>query len=384
MKHLKEVRNDDLQVCIVQENNPGPTFVRLHAKHLPAKVTVVHGLLPRLGDQCLLSQSISARAARKLWRTITHREWDWEITHGYLKVFRACQPDVVLAEFGPCAVRVLDACSRLRLPLIAHFHGGFDVGCYDVIRQHAVTYPRLFRNAAAVIAVSQTMRDDLIQLGAPPEKVHYVLYGVDPNEFSGADPAKAPPLFIAVGQFIDFKAPHLTLLAFAKVLRDCPTARLRMIGDGPLLPMCRDLAKALRITHGVAFLGKQPHDVVQRELRAARCFVQHSIIADSGNREGTPVAILEACMTGLPIVSTRHQGIAEVVRNGETGYLVDEYDIDSMSTRMVTLAKNSLLAAQLGNAARRYAVVHFNHEKAIERLWSIMLSTITGLNSGGK
>lgn len=148
-----------------------------------------------------------------------------------------------------------------------------------------------------------------------------------------------------------------------------------MIGDGPLLPVCQDLAKALNLTHAVTFLGKQSHDVVQRELRSARCFVQHSVIASSGNREGTPVAILEAGMVGLPVVSTRHQGIAEVIRDGENGYLVNERDVDAMSDRMIVLAKEPLLAARLGYAARQHAIVHFDLKKNIEQLWAIIRSS---------
>ena len=104
---------------------------------------------------------------------------------------------------------------------------------------------------------------------------------------------------------------------------------------------------ASKIEVAVVFLGKLSHERVEEELRQARCFVQHSVIADSGNREGTPVAILEACMAGLPVVSTRHQGIAEVIREGETGYLVDERDINSMSAHMLTLAENPLQAGRL-------------------------------------
>ncbi|MET0658996.1 MAG: glycosyltransferase, partial [Steroidobacteraceae bacterium] len=209
-----------------------------------------------------------------------------ELTQGYLRAFRRHRPQVVLAEFGPTAVRVLPACELAGVPLVAHFHGGFDISAKETLQGHAESYPRLLRKADATIAVSKVMRDDLIKLGAPPERVHHIVCGVDPTLFAAADPSQAPPHFLAVGQFLDFKAPHLTILAFARVFAAMPEARLHMIGAGPLLQVCRELANGLGLGNVIQFMGKQPHSVVQQHMRTARCFVQHSIHAASGNAEG--------------------------------------------------------------------------------------------------
>ena len=79
----------------------------------------------------------------------------------------------------------------------------------------------------------------------------------------------AAPVFLAVGRFVDKKAPHLTMTAFAKSLRDQPEARLRMIGEGPRLPACRELAVELGAEHAIVFLGAQPHEVVDDILNPA-------------------------------------------------------------------------------------------------------------------
>ena len=164
--------------------------------------------------------------------------------------------------------------------------------------------------------------------------------------------------------------------------RACPAARLRMIGDGPLWGPCLDLAKALAISDAVTFLGPQPHEVVKEEMRRARCFVQHSVEAQSGDSEGTPVAILEAGASGLPVVSTRHAGIPDVVVEGETGLLVDEFDVRAMAAHMLRLAREPNLAADLGRAARQRMESHFSNEKSLSRLWSIIESCIANRNSG--
>ena len=270
-------------------------------------------------------------------------------------------------------VAVLSACRMAKVPLIVHFHG-FDASSRSVLAEYAQTYPVLFRHAAAVIAVSGPMQQRLISLGAPAEKVHLNCYGVDCREFVGGAPADAPASFITVGRFIEKKAPDATLRAFAKVRRLYPAAVLRMIGDGPLLLACRRLAGDLGIEGGVTFLGPQPPPVVREELRRARCFVQHSVEATSGDSEGTPVSIIEAGAAGLPVISTRHGGIPDVVIEGETGFLVDERDVEGMVQHMLQVARDPGLAGRLGRAARLHVERHFSMERSIGELWKIIQS----------
>jgi len=232
----------------------------------------------------------------------------------------------------------------------------------------------MFQSACALIAISHSVQRRLISLGAPPEKVHYIPCGADCAEFGGASPATAPPTFLAVGRFVEKKAPHLTLKAFAQVHSAYPSARLRMIGDGPLLNESRELANTLGIGDSVEFLGTQSHSVVGSEMNQARCFVQHSVEAASGDCEGTPVGILEAGGSGLPVISTRHAGIPDVVIEGETGFLVDERDVDGMAQHMLRIAEDPLLAARLGEAARQRIAEHFSLEKTISALWKTIAS----------
>lgn len=367
-----------MRLCIVQPaiGKVSETFIAAHAEGLPADVTVVHcslkrGRVPKIGDQAILSQSLLSRMQRRLYRRLTRRPANWEITAGFLAAFRRNRVSAVLAEYGPMGLMVMDACRLAGLPMIVHFHG-YDASRQDVLQQHADDYRRMFDQAAAVIAVSQAMKSRLSALGAPSDKLFYNPYGVDCRRFAAADPASAAPVFLAVGRFAEKKAPHLTLLAFAEVQRVCPDARLRMIGKGPLLDACRDLANGLGIEKAVAFLGAQEHEVVQEEMRKARAFVQHSLEAHNGDSEGTPVAVLEAGASGLPVVSTRHAGIPDVVIEEVTGLLVEERDVQGMTTEMLRLARDPGLAAKLGRSAREHIRHHFSMDRRINRLWSII------------
>jgi glycosyltransferase involved in cell wall biosynthesis len=216
------------------------------------------------------------------------------------------------------------------------------------------------------------MVEHLVTLGAPRERIACVPCGVDVSLFTPGDPGKAPPVFVSIGRFVDNKAPHLTLLAFAGVLRSFPEARLVMVGEGPLLQPCEQLAGQLGLADSVAFAGARPHAEVGAILRGARAYVQHSSRARSGDSEGTPVTVLEAGAAGLPVVATRLGGIPEVVVHGETGFLVEQGDVAGMAVHMLELARRPELAATLGRAGRERVCALYSEERSIARLWDVV------------
>src|SRR5262245_49495102 len=212
-----------LVVAIPNEPSLSETFIRAHIERLPTRVVPVSGWPVRIdGGRPVLSWP--SRLAFKVWRTVSRSTTD-SATRAYLKVLRKYRPCAVLAEYGPSGVGVLAACRLAGVPLVVHFHG-YDASMREVLAEHAHTYPQLFDQAAAIVAVSEPMRRKLISLGAPPEKVHRNPCGVDCRAFVGGHPADAPARFIAVGRFTPKKAPELTLQAFSTVRRLYPAALL--------------------------------------------------------------------------------------------------------------------------------------------------------------
>lgn len=279
---------------------------------------------------------------------------------------------VVLAEYGPTACAIVESCRIAGIPLVVHFHG-YDAYEFAALRRYERCYKDIFEHSTAVIAVSRHMRQQLITLGADERSIHYIPYFVDPTLFSEINASQNPVVFIAVGRFVEKKAPHLTLLAFQRVLRSVSNARLSFVGDGPLLNSTKQLARALDLEDSVDFLGAVPHTEIHSLMSTARCFVQHSVVAQNGDREGTPVALLEAQATGLPAVSTRHTGIMDVVVEGETGFLVDEFDVESMAQGMVQLAQDPTLAAKFGRAAAVRVRGNFGQEQTLDRLAAVLI-----------
>jgi glycosyltransferase involved in cell wall biosynthesis len=379
MRTFMSTKLNQQNVCIVKPNKSSytETFIQAHIERLPTKVKVLHGgSLSRLSRQD--DQPLFSRFERRM-NLVLNKVFGVTPMQFYEAMFRRYlrreKVNAVLAEYGTTAINVMQACQIEGIPLIVHFHG-FDAYEHPILEQYSSAYTRMFNVASAVIAVSRDMEQQLLDLGAPREKVFYNSYGVDTSLFSRADPARALPIFLAVGWFVDKKAPHLTLLAFRKVAEACPEARLVMVGDGVLRESCKQLAKALGVAGAVEFPGPFPHTEVAFAMRNARAFVQSSVRTSYGDSEGTPVAVLEAGATGLPVLSTRHAGIKDVVIHGETGFLVSEGDVEGMAEHMIKVAKDPNLAATLGQRAREHICANFSMEKSIDRLWQIIKSTI--------
>ncbi len=358
------------------------TFIRAHIEQLPAHTHVLYGghFPTYAGDEALLSaeHSFIQRVRFRLMQQLRGLPWDGAAKHtAAVEAFlRNHRIQAVLAEYGPTGVAMMPVCKNSEIPLIVHFHG------YDAYRQEILDgpagqqYPALFQAATAVVVVSHAMHAKLLRLGAPEEKIHYVSYGVDTSLFSASSPGSNAPTFIGVGRFVNKKAPYLTLLAFAEVLRAVPEARLILVGEGELQEPCQRIAQALDIAKAVDFRGICPHSEVAALMQKARAFVQHSVVAFSGDSEGTPVAIIEAGAAGLPVVATRHAGIPDVVVEGETGFLINEGDVAQMAAYMIQLAQDPSLAARMGRAARQRVETCFAMNQSIDNLWNIIKSAI--------
>jgi colanic acid/amylovoran biosynthesis glycosyltransferase len=369
------VNKSKAKICIILPCPPGysETFLNAHVEKLSAAVNYLDRLPVDVDDQFLNQQFYDK--AHELRQTL-RAYW-----HGCLlnplkkislrKFFETNKTNVVLAEYGLTGIRALRVCSELKMPLIVHFHG-YDAYSSEVIDRYKETYKKMFAYSRALISVSRHMTEQLIRLGAPREKVFYNPYGVDVTKFNQAAPLTSSMQVLAVGRFVEKKAPYLTLLAFKEVLRRLPTARLVMVGNGPLFDVCRKIVDSLHMEYAVDLKGVVNHDQIATLMRQSRVFVQHSLVPASADSEGTPNTILEASATALPVVSTRHGGIADVVIHGRTGFLVDEGDVDGMSEYIWQLLSNAELAAEMGQKGREYISKNFNLEASIKSLRHII------------
>jgi glycosyltransferase involved in cell wall biosynthesis len=364
---------------------PSETFIRANLRGLPFDTIAYFGddlswRRPAQGAYAtaVLLSKLLTRVGLRRAATLPPSLVAWALCHRH-------RPDALIAEFGFHAVRMMEASSWSGIPLVVQFHGS-DASARSRLVPLRERYGRLLTIAAGVVAKSEPMRRTLIALGAAPQRLVVSPCGADAGLFRGSAPAQAPPIFLAVGRFVAKKGPLHTIRAFATALKQLPSGpaaalRLVMVGEGPLLPAARRLADELGVRDQVQFPGLCPPAEVAERMRQCRAFVQHSLVAPDGDSEGSPVSVMEAQLSGLPVIATRHAGIPEVVLEGETGLLVAEGDVPAMATAMARLAADPELAGSMGRAAARRAGSAFTVAHHLEAVADLVERVVAERNS---
>lgn len=363
-----------LGIACYQQGTVTETFIANHINRLPFSIRLLQGhdlITGHDGKNLVNNNKLSTRVCRKTRQVVLREDSNKFYDSKRVAFLRRNNIKVLLAEYGPVAVDVMKACNAAQVPLIACFYG-FDAYHDQILTKLKSKYVELFERAAHIVAVSKDMVAQLISLGAPADKIDWIPCGVDTHLCRPTQVDKSPPTFIAAARFVEKKGSHLTLLAFASVVKRYPAAKLKMVGEGPLWGVCKQMASTLGIANNVEFVGNANHEALFEMMQEARGFVQHSIRATDGDAEGTPCAIIEAQACGLPVVSTRHMGIKDVVINNETGFLVAEGDANEMALHMTSLLKDPEMAKRLGESGRKHVFQTLTLKQTLTRLTEII------------
>jgi len=212
-----------------------------------------------------------------------------------------------------------------------------------------------------------------VALGIDAARIHVVPCGVDVPTEARTRAERRTVHCVAVGRMVAKKAPIVLLDAFRRAHEVCPQLRLDYVGGGPLFAAARQFVQSFRLEPPVTLHGWQPAATVQALLRNGDVFLQHSVLdPETGDEEGLPVSMLEAMAEGLPVVATRHGGIAEAVVDGATGALVAERDVVDMAAQIVRFAVDPDLRRHLGYAGWERASEHYTWDGERKALLEIM------------
>ncbi|MCL2416821.1 MAG: glycosyltransferase [Bacteroidales bacterium] len=355
-------------------DRPSQTFIRLQRDKINAKVNFYTGGIQAtcINESKLASVHNIARFAN-YWKELK-RDSLSNCETLIAASFVSENTDVVYAQFGNNGARILNVCKALELPLIVHFRG-YDSSRKSMLRKYEKKYLELFEYASLVIVVSHDMADRLVNLGCPREKIVYNPSA--PNDvYYHIQPIFNKKLFVGAGRFVQKKAPQNTIRAFMKVLEKHPDAKLILAGGGKLFSYCKKMVKQNNLNNSVYLPGAFTPEQLTQWLSEATAFVQHSITAPNGDKEGTPNSISEASLSGLPIVSTFHAGIPDVIIDRKTGLLSNEGDIDAMAKNMIWILDNPQEAQKMGSAGKENIWRNFNLNKCIGILDEVIRKSV--------
>lgn len=201
------------------------------------------------------------------------------------------------------------------------------------------------------------------------ERLHIVHCGVDLKTTPVHRDGREARLLVAVGRLDPIKGFDVLVESLGLLHARGVDFRCRIIGEGPQRGELEAAIARLGLAGKVELAGVMPQESVQAALRAATVFVLPSVVAADGNRDGIPVALMEAMAIGTPVVSTRVSGIPELIEDGSEGLLADPYDVPALAAALERLLEDDELRAHLAEAGRRKIEAEFDaHAEAMKLL----------------
>jgi glycosyltransferase involved in cell wall biosynthesis len=307
------------------------------------------------------------------------------ISPNFLAKLRRTKPAVMHAHFEESGMAALPLAKALDIPLITTFHG------YDATANQPNSGPRrllnkvyarqrrrLQREGSLFVAVSEFIRQKLIERGYSAERIATVPIGVDVDMFTPQQEEPENPMVLFVGRMVEKKGVTYLLQAMAEVAKKRNDVHLVLIGEGPLMPSLIKLSGELKLPN-VNFMGSRDLATVRQQMSLASMLVAPSVTAASGDSEGLPIVVCEAQAMGLPVVGTYHAGIPEIVKHEQNGFLVPERSVHQLAQSILLLLNRPDLRRQMGLAARTNVCLNFNLKLQTERL-EIFYETVVRLH----
>ncbi|NEG61762.1 colanic acid biosynthesis glycosyltransferase WcaL [Pantoea agglomerans] len=283
--------------------------------------------------------------------------------------------DVFLVHFGYAGALAnkLRELGVLKGKQATVFHGA-DISRRHILEEHKRDYVNLFRQSELMLPISNLWKNKLIEMGCPPEKIHVTRMGIEPEKFN-FQPRQAfqtPLRIVSVARLTEKKGLDVAVKASAILKQRGGQFQYTIIGNGDQDEMMRNFIAREGMEDCVSMPGFKPQEEIRRALSEADIFLLPSKTAADGDMEGIPVALMEAMAVGLPVVSTFHSGIPELIENNVSGWLVEEDDPEALAETLLKLSQGEVDVAPVVAAARHKVETEFNQHIAYGELAQIL------------
>jgi len=299
-----------------------------------------------------------------------HPYHDWRAYRELLHLLKEIDPDIVHTHSSKAGILGRRAAFRLGLPVVHTIHGAsFHFG------QPALTYRAYVaaeKMAApwtdAFISVADEMSQEYIRAGVAPANQFTTVYSGfdvepflhpprDPREVRAELGLQPEDLVVGkVGRLFHLKGHEFVLRAAPQVIRENPRVKFLFVGDGVLREQLEREIAAQGLQSHFIFTGLVPPTRIP-ELMAAMDIVVHT-----SQWEGLARVLPQGLIAGRPVISYDVGGAREVVRPGETGYLLPRDSIQELVHALLELAGDAALRQRLGQAGRLLCQDRFRHQ----------------------
>lgn len=293
--------------------------------------------------------------------------------------------DIALCHFGPNGdlAALLKDIGLFKGKIVTVFHGEAGYKNEKKIRseknyQHN-GFHILFKFCDLFLPMTKKEKANLIQLGCNPKNIMVHRMGVDMNKFtafSSKSGSNNKIRILSVGRLVEKKGMEYGIKAVSRIIQKFPTIEYIIAGDGYLQHDCQQLIYDLNADKNIKLVGAKSQDEVMDLLNSADIFLAPCVDSRDGDREGLPVVLMEAQACGLPVVSTTHSGIPELIEEGVTGFLAPERDVDALTEKLSYLLSDHGLWGKIGKAGKQRIKSQHDINKLNDQLVTIFRQLI--------
>jgi colanic acid/amylovoran biosynthesis glycosyltransferase len=302
-----------------------------------------------------------------------HRKF--ELRHIYIfHFFRKLKNfDIVHVQYGTNGkpLDILKKTGSFPPKLIVSFHGHDVYFPINGIIENNGYYDDLFKYADKLIANTTYLKNLLIELEAPAWKIETIPVTVNINFFK---PVKLEIntsetiRIITVGRLEIFKGQHLGIECISKLVKNGYNVHYTIVGKGSQEEVLKNLIKECSLNNYITLTGRKSQEDIKELLQNHDIFLMTSITDPNYGVESQGLVTAEAQACGLPVIGFDSGGVKYTVMDGETGFIVPEFDVAAMTKRIEELIDNVKLRQEMGKEAVIYVENHFSQNK-INDIW---------------
>lgn len=286
--------------------------------------------------------------------------------------------DIIHCQFGtiaPIAIRLRDI-GALKGKIVTSIRG-FDLG--QIIKDITGDYKELPLKVDLFLPVCSALKEQLLKIGCPAQHIIVMYGGINYKEipFSTKLPNNGMPVrILSVGRLVEKKGFTYAIQAIRTVIQSGEKIEYKIIGDGVLFEELSGMIRELNIEKYVTIVGWKTHREVIGQLQLSDLLLAPSITTESGNIEGIPNILKEAMAAGLPVISTQHSGIPELIEDGKSGFIVPERDAGAIAGKIFYLIKNRSVWKDLSINGRKMIENKFDTDKQnhyLDKIYSTLV-----------
>ncbi len=283
--------------------------------------------------------------------------------------------DIVHCQFGtlgPFAVW-LSQISQSKCKLVTSIRG-YDVTLF--MKKNPEAYRALFDKGDLFLPVCEFLKERLVELGCEEKKIVVHYSGIDCSKFNYVQRHRVlgePVKVLTIARLVEKKGVAFAIEAVSRLVSKGEQIEYTVVGDGMLRESLQQLIEGMGIEQQVRLVGSKTHEEVKMLLDESHVLIAPSLTAGSGDQEGIPNVLKEAMASGLPVISTFHGGIAELVTDGLSGFLVPERDSGPLADALAYLIRHPKRCQEMGQAGRRQVEQKFDTKSLSKKLEGLYL-----------